>query len=95
MKIGKVEFAPDYKSKLDAAMHEGAKMAEGILDTLKQSDERERLRDEVIEAALLWSPKRSVHETHHTARMCPTCAAERTFHSAVKALESFEAEQKK
>ncbi len=52
MTTGKVEYAPDYKSQFEIAMDEGAKMAEGIIATLKESDERERLRDAVVEAAI-------------------------------------------
>lgn len=89
MEAGKIEFAPDYKSEKPEVLFVNDAA------TMEARKKRARLRDAVIEAALAWSPKRGVHATHHTARVCPTCATERTFHSAVAALESFETEQKK
>lgn len=67
-------------------------LTEGMRGHLQREGERARLERELIEAAKRWVPKRGQHGTHHTARQCPTCAAERAFYKATHDLIDFDSQ---
>jgi hypothetical protein len=54
MGTGKVEYAPDYKSRVRQAVDEGRRIADSIIANNRLSAEHQRLQSAVVEAAKTW-----------------------------------------
>lgn len=98
MTTGKIEYAPDYKSKSQVrrlAVQQGNTLTR-TNELIKQLNERSRLEREVVNAAKFWN--RAQGEAAHVTEvdgMVPTVVrAWNKLRKATSDLESFEAEQR-